>query len=178
MTATSPIIIYTWNGEGMVPLPRFHNVANAQLVVGEQYRMTAVEERSLVSHKHYFAAVHDMWMSLPDAIALQFPNDDTLRYHALIMTGFRRERKFVASSAVEARKLAAWLRPQDGDDYAIISVNENVVVEWKALSQSYKGMPEKGQFHRSKQAVLEWIGDLIGVAPSSTTPEPAVKETA
>jgi hypothetical protein len=173
MSAAAPII-FNWNGEAMVPLSRFHNMANANFVVGENYRLAAVEERSVATHNHFFATIHDKWLSLPDAIAVQFATPEALRKHALIMTGFRKERKFVASSPVEARKLAAWLRPQTvDDDYAIISIAGNTVVEWKAASQSLKAMPEKGRFQASKQAVLEWIDDLLGVAPDSTTPEPA-----
>lgn len=157
-------IVFDWNGEGMVPLPRFARMADADFVIGERYRLAPVEERSVASHNQFFAAVHDRWLSLPDAIAVQFPTEEILRKHALIMTGFRRERKFVASSKEEARKLAAFLRPQSvEDDYAIISVSENVVIEWKALSQSLKGMPTKGQFQASKRAVLEWLDDLLGI---------------
>ena len=171
----STAIIWMWSGEAMIPLPRFHNLVNAEFVVGERYRMTVVEERSTVSHGHYFARLHDQWLSLPDHIATQFPTEQVLRKHALIMTGFRKERKFSASSPLEARKLAAWLRPQGpDDDYTIISVNENVVVEWKAVSQSYRDMPETGRFQASKQAVLDWIDDLLGVKPEAASAEAEV----
>lgn len=156
-------ILYTWSGEAMVPLSRFAPRCDKTFVVGEVYRLDAVEERSQKSHNHYFATLTEMWLSLPDAIAVQFPTVEALRKHALIMTGYRRERKFVTGSPVEARKLAAFLRPQSiDDDYAIISVAGPAVVEWKAMSQSRKAMPEKGQFNRSKQAVLDWVSDLIG----------------
>lgn len=157
-------LVFNWDGEAMVPLPRFARTADREFVIGELYRLAPVEERSVASHNQFFAAVHDRWLSLPDAIAVQFPTEDILRKHALIMTGFRRERKFVASSKEEARKLAAFMRPQSiDDDYTIISVHENVVIEWKALSQSLKGMPTKGQFQASKKATLEWLDALLGV---------------
>lgn len=157
-------IIYSWTGEAMQPLGRFAKKADGRFVVGELYRLTDVEERSIASHNQYFASIHDRWLSLPDDLAVQFPTDELLRKHALILTGYRRERKFVASSKEEARKLAAFLRPQSvDDDYAIISVHENVVVEWKALSQSYKGMPTKGQFQASKQAVIDYLDKLLGI---------------
>lgn len=163
-----PIMVWTWTDDGaMCPLSRFRSMADRELVIGEHYRLQVVEERSEASHSHYFARLHDLWMSLPDDAATQFPTSEMLRKHALIMTGFRRERKFAAASKEEARKLAAFLRPQDlDDDYAIISINENVVLEWRALSQSRKGMPVKGQFYESKTKVLEWIEDLIGVDKS------------
>ena len=159
---TAAPMVFTWNGEAL--LPRHPRIADERLVVGEIYRCDVIEERSIATHSHFFASLHDKWMSLPDHLAIQFPTPESLRKHALIMTGFRRERKFVASSEKEARKLAAFLRPQSSeDDYAIISLHGNVVVEWKAASQSRKAMPEKGQFQRSKVAVLEYVDDMLGI---------------
>jgi hypothetical protein len=157
-------VVFQWTGEAMVPLARFHNVANAQFTVGEYYRMEALEERSLVSHRHFFACVHDAWLNLPDKIAVDFPTDDALRKHALILTGFREERKFVASSPIEARKIAAFIKPRD--EYAIISVNGNIVIEWTAKSQSMKAMGKQA-FADSKDKVLGFVADLIGVAPET-----------
>lgn len=148
----------------MGPMPRFRALCDRDFVIGEHYRLNVVEERSIANHNNYFARIHDLWMSIPDPMTAKFPTEEVLRKHALCMTGFRRERKFACESKAEARKLAAWLRPQDrDDDYAIISVNDNVVVEWKPLSQSLKGMPTKGQFQASRKAVVAWIEDLIGV---------------
>lgn len=157
-------LLFAWDSEAdaMIPHRRFLDEARRTFAHGEHYRLAPIEERSLASHNQYFAAIHDKWLSLPDDIAVDFPTPEALRAHALCMTGFRRERKFVASSREEARKLAAWLRPRDEDSYAIISVHENVVVEWRPLSQSYRAMPRK-QFQESKQAVLDWIDDLLGV---------------
>lgn len=162
-------IIFTYEGDGEFrSLDRFKRRCDTDFVVHEHYRMDVSDERSDATHNHYFASVHDRWMSLPDDLATQFASPEILRKHALIMTGFRRERKFVAASKEEARKLAVFLRPQFvDDDYAIISVNENVVIEWKAMSQSRKAMPEKGQFHRSKTAVLDWLDDLLGITGES-----------
>lgn len=156
------LILYRWTGEVMEPLPRFHNTVNDEFTVGEVYRMEAVEERSMVSHRHFFACVHDAWLNLPDAIATEFPTAEHLRKHALIMTGFRDERKFAASSVKEARAIAAFIRPRD--DYAVISVNGNVVIEWTAKSQSVKAMG-KASFQDSKDKVLSFLADLLGVDP-------------
>ncbi len=157
-------LVFTWDGDAM-QIAHFHRAeADKQYVIGQRYRLVDIEERSQASHNHYFAAVHDVWSSLPDHLVEKFPTEEVLRKHALIMTGFFRERRFAMESPAAARRLAAALKPLDLDeDYAIISVNDCVVIERRPLSQSKKGMPEKGQFNRSKQAVLEWIGDLIGV---------------
>lgn len=160
---TTDPVVYAWDGDHMVPLPRFHNLVNAQFVVGERYRLAEADERSAKSHNHFFAAVSNAWMNLPDDLATQFATPDALRKHALILTGFRKERKFVASSKVEARKIAAFLKPE-GDDYSIIAVNENVIVEWRAESMSYKSMGRK-RFMEAKQATLQFLADLIHVKP-------------
>lgn len=160
-------LLFTWDGEAM-QIAHFHRTeADTQFVIGQRYRLVEIEERSQRSHAHYFAVLHEVWSSLPDSLVEKFPTEEVLRKHALIMQGFFRERRFAAETPAAARRLAAALKPVDLDeDYAIISVNDCVVIERRPLSQSRKGMPEKGQFNRSKQAVLEWIADLVGVAAS------------
>jgi hypothetical protein len=166
---TAPLI-YQWSGEAMVPLPIFRKSADAAFVIGQRYRLIEAEEASSATRGHYFATLHDAWNNLPDRLVPDFPTAEVLRKHSLVMTGFRHERKFVMASPAQARWLATRLRPHDlEDDFAIISVNENVVVEWKPMSQSRKAMPTKGQFRASKDAVLGYIADLIGVKVDDLT---------
>lgn len=168
---TAPVA-YRWNGSALVPLPTFARRCTEAFRTGAVYRLAEVDERSQRSHAHFFAVLHDVWSSLPDHLVERFPTEEVLRKHALIVTGFFRERRFAMESPAAARRLAATLKPVDLDeDYALISVNDCVVVERRPLSQSKKGMPEKGQFNRSKQAVLEWISGLIGVSPDDLPKE-------
>lgn len=153
-------VYFEWDGEVMKPWPRFHNVVNAEYVVGQSYPLVTVEHRSQASHNHYFARLTDLWANLPERIAVQFPSEDHLRAHALCMTGYRNERQFVCSSNAEALRLAAFLRPVN--EYAIISVAGHAVVEWTAQSQSKKAMG-KDRFQKSKDDVLNYVEDLIGV---------------
>lgn len=164
MSAHGPIQ-YAWTDDGtMRPLARFTREADKRFVIGETYTLVEQEERSRVSHAHFFARLHDLWLALPDSVALQFPNAETLRKHALIMTGWRKERKLALSSAEEARKVAAFMTGH-GDDYTLVSVAGNVVIEWTARSQSTRadGM-RKAEFQRSKDDVLGWIEGLIAEA--------------
>ncbi len=153
-------VYFQWDGEVMRPWPRFHNVVNAEYVVGQSYPLVTVEGRSLASHNHYFARLTDLWETLPERTAVQFPSVDHLRAHALCMTGHRNERQFVCASNAEALRLAAFLRPVN--EYAIISVNECAVVEWTAQSQSRKAMG-KDRFQKSKDDVLAFAEELVGV---------------
>src|SRR3990167_2345512 len=165
---TDTPLLFRWSGDTMEPLGRHHERCNELFVVGEIYRMNAVEERSLASHNHFFAALHDAWLNLPDEKAMGFPTAEALRKHALIMTGHRDERKFSASSPAEARKIAAFLKPRD--EYAIISFAGNVVLEWTAKSQSRKAMGGP-TFQKSKDDVLDFVAGLIDVPRETLSAE-------
>lgn len=158
-------LIFEWNGEAMVPMQRFHNIANAEYVVGQLYKMDVMEERSLASHNHYFASLTDLWLTLPERLAVSFPSVEHLRKHALCLTGYRDERTFVAASKAEALRLAAFIRPVD--EYAIVSVNEATVVVWTAQSQSRRAMG-KDRFQQSKDDVTAYVEEMIGVKPQAS----------
>lgn len=151
-----------WTGETFEPLnPFWKRRADAELVVGEVYRLVEHQDRSGVSHRHYFASINDAWQNLPESIAERFMAPDHLRKYALVKCGFYEERTFVASSKAEARKLAAFIRPREG--FTVISVNENIVIERIAKSQNMRAMGKK-EFQASKQAVLEFLAELVGIA--------------
>lgn len=152
---------FTWDGNRLIPA-NFLDV-DGVLVVGESYRVDIIAERTAQSHGHYFAVLSDLWGTLPERLSGRFPNPEILRKHALIMSGYRHERTLILNSPDQAERVATFLRNVTGD-YQIISVSGNVVVEWKPLSQSRAGMPTKGQFQESKEAVIRWIEDLIGAA--------------
>ena len=159
---TSIPIIFQWDGETMVPLRRFHNRVNAEFVVGEFYRMEVVADRSDRSHSHYFAALTEAWRNLPDDIAIDYPSVEHFRKRGLIATGHYDERRFVASSQAEARKILAFLRPTD--EFAVFAIAGPVVIERRAKSQAKKAMGGP-TFQKSKTDVLEWASSLIGVTP-------------
>lgn len=158
-------LLFQWTGDSMAPLGRHAARCDAEFTIGEIYRCEVIAERSMRSHRHFFATVHEAWLNLPDHLALQFANDSTLRKHALIMKGYRKERKLALSSPEEARKVAAFLKPRGGDEYSIVSVNGSVVIEWTAMSQSKRDMGGP-TFQKSKDDVLDFIADLIGVETS------------
>jgi hypothetical protein len=156
---TAPIYA-EWTGEAFMPPTRFRKALDASLVVGERYKLEIIEERSAKSHAHYFAQLHDIWMSLPDHEAERFPTVDHLRAYALIREGFRETRDIVASSKAEAQRIAAFVRPMD--EYAVVIVKDCVVRVATARSQSMRAMG-KSDFQRSKDAVLSYAASLIGV---------------
>jgi hypothetical protein len=151
-------LLYIWDGEVFRPLPHFVARANKQFVVGLRYRLIEEEERSIESHRHQFAAIREHWQNWPEWLDLQFGSADDLRKHALIMSGWRHERRWVLSTNKDARLLAASL-DEGAREYALISTSGNVVIKWTARSQRQRGegCMNKKDFQKSKTDVLEWI---------------------
>lgn len=156
---TTHVIPFEWTGEAMQPLPNFAKRCDEKFVVGERYRLEVVEERSLRSHNHFFAAVHDAWLNLPHEYTSRFPTAEHLRKWALIKSGWRDERSIVVDSQKQAIELAAFMRPID--DYAVILARNGVVIHMTAKSQSMRAMG-KADFQRSKDDVLRVCSELIG----------------
>lgn len=154
-------ITFTWDGEYMVPLPRFARLCDRRFVVGETYPLDVAEPRSRASHNHYFAAIHDAWLNLRDEYADDFPSDEHLRKWALIRAGFCDKRSIVCASKAEAQRVAAFMKPMD--TYAVVAASEAVVTVYTAQSQSIKAMGNK-IFQDSKQKVLDIVADMIGVS--------------
>lgn len=149
---------YRWSGEVMEPL--VPSVANAQFTAGETYRLEVWEERSANSHNHYFAALNEGWLNLPDIFTGQFPTSEHLRKWLLIRTGHRDERTIVTGSKAEARRLAAFIRPMD--EFAVVQVHEASISVFTAKSQSARAMG-RAAFQKSKSDVLDALAEMIGV---------------
>lgn len=152
-------IIFEWDGEVMRPIARHRRLASQQYILGQRYIMTAIERRSWASHNHYFAALHDAWLNLPEDQAERFPTPEHLRKYALIKCGYADERSIVCSSSAEALRVAAFVRPMN--DYALVTIAGRVVRLFTAKSQSMRAMGRK-EFQASKKAVLDYVASLIG----------------
>lgn len=161
MTALAPLP-FEWTGEFMVPLASFRRRADAQFVIGERYMLTEQNERSMRSHRHFFASVHDGWLNLPEHMTERFPTSEHLRKWCLIKAGFCDTQTHVCSSKAEAVRTAAFIRPMD--EFAVITVNEATVTRYTAQSQSTRAMG-KERFQESKTAVLEIIAEMVGTTP-------------
>lgn len=151
-------VLFQWTGEEMQPLPRFAKACDAEFTVGEVYRMEVQEQRSLISHNHYFATLQEMFLSLPESADERIRSADHLRKFALIRLGYRDEKSFLCASKAEARRMAAFVQPMD--DYAIVTVHEAMVVVWTAKSQSMKAMG-KADFQKSKDDVLQYCQGIL-----------------
>ena len=162
MTASLTILVdfdgKTFTPAGDVWLKRARDAFDA----GERYRLEFRESRSENSHRHYHAALDEIWMNLPDNLAERWPTPDAMRKWLLIKCGFRNETLHVCADKAEARKLVAFIRPIDNQ--AVVIARDNVVIVWTARSQSYRAMPTKDEFQRSKSAVLDAAAALLKIA--------------
>ena len=152
-------IVYRWTGEKFEPSTNYQaHLAGQRYEEGQLVALTEFHQRSDKSHDHYFATLHDMWLSLPEELSKDFPNEDVLRAHALIETGYCNKRQLVCRSAKEAERMAAFMKPSQ--PLAIITAEGCVVTEWTAESQAYRAMGKK-RFQESKDAVLDWVNGLL-----------------
>lgn len=150
-----------WRDGTFVPEGRTALFCNDEFGEGEVVSFERHEERSTVSHNHYFACIQEGWNNLPEKDE-RFPNPDSLRKWALIRNGYCTESSIVCSSPEQAHTVAAFMGYTEG---VIIVVRESVVKRYIAKSQSLKAM-NKQEFQQSKDVVLDTIAELIRVKRS------------
>ncbi|HEX7767095.1 MAG TPA: hypothetical protein VF443_10300 [Nitrospira sp.] len=161
MTQDTPIEC-VWTGEVFQPTSLYQvRRADKQFAKGEILRIVHEPERSHNSHAHYFATVNEAWRNLPPLMAERFPSPDHLRKWALIKAGYCNTHSMPCSSATEARRLAAFIRPMD--EFSVVTVERSMVTMYTSQSQSYRSMDKK-TFQESKDKVLEVLAVEIGVA--------------
>lgn len=164
----APPIKFHWDGEVMIPASRYWaSQCDQHFVVGQTYRMVEEQERSSQSHRHEFAFIKEAWNSFPDHLLRDYPSPEHLRKHGLIRKGFCTMKQYACPTRAEAERLMATLK-DNVDTYALVVLDEDrpVVSVLTAESQSYRAM-KKMRFQESKQALMEFIGDLIGVDPAT-----------
>lgn len=163
MRAPMPVK-FRWDGEAMVPPSGYWSrEADKQFVVGEVYRLAEEHERSQVSHNHEFAFLAEAWNSLPDHLIDQYPSVEHLRKKGLIAKGHCTMTQHACTSIAEAERLEAAITSHV-DTYAVVRRRGSVVTVYEAASQSYRAMG-KAMFQQSKTDLMEFVGDLLGVAP-------------
>ena len=141
--------------------------AAARYAVGNTYLLAETRLRSRRSHDHYFAALHDAWLNLPEAVSGSFPTEEHLRKYALIKTGFYKLQIDVMDTERDAMRLAVACRRHD---FVIVTVTGSAVYRYSPMSQSKEAMGHD-EFQRSKQAVLDYLAELIKVDPDTLRAE-------
>lgn len=143
-----------------------------RFVIGEAYPMDEAYQRSVKTHGHQFAFVHDAWVNLPEEYARApfAASPEHLRKFALISTGWCDTQAYVCSSHAEALRWAANIKPLD--EFSIVTVKASTVLRHTAKSQSMRAMG-RDDFKASKDAIMDWIEDLISVPRGTLAKEAA-----
>lgn len=148
-------------GERYVAGPAYDKVlADAQ----DMAERLARKDRSVQTHRHYFARIKDLWETLPESVAAApyAKSPDHLRKHALIQTGHC-ETDVVDCESHQVALAAAPIIAKNArraHGYALIVVRDTMIVCTVPKSQSFKAM-DKDEFQASKQAVLDWIEGFL-----------------
>ena len=153
-------ILFTWNGDAMVPHPRFKRLCDQYFTVHEEYPLEVVENRSLAGHRGFMASVAEGWNNLSEENAKHFPSPEHLRKWALVQCGYASLEETVFDSERDARKFAAMVRRHE--EYAVIKVKGNVVQIWTPRSQAMYGPDrmKRPEFEESSRAVLDLIATM------------------
>jgi hypothetical protein len=155
------MMAFTWNGEAMVPMRR--EAAARAYEAGRRYWLEEVSERSWISHQQQFAWINEAWSNLPERLTDTFPTPEHLRKAALIATGWHRETIIDAGNRPGALRVAAFVEGED--EFADVVTRGPTVIVRKARSQRMHGHDrmDKAEFQKSKDDILGWIANLIGV---------------
>lgn len=154
--------IFVWDGDAMIPLPRFKRLCDQLYAVHEEYPLVVLENRSQASHNHYFAALAEAHANLAEEYARKYPTPEHMRSSALVEEGYCTETDHVLDTPKDAKAFAIMLRR--AAPYSIIKISGSVVKEFQPVSQSRAAM-KKQPFEDSKAAVLARVA-----AWSRTTP--------
>jgi hypothetical protein len=102
------------------------------------------------ARRRYFAIVKESFENLPAHLEEKFPTAEHLRKWCLIRAGWCEIKDLVTTSKSQSHEIAALMRHLDR--YAVISVNEQLVIVATAKSQTRKAQP-KAQFMETAQKV-------------------------
>lgn len=177
MTGGAPIV-FTWTDDGaMKPLDRFARLADKRFVVGLEYPLEIHYPRSKVSHDHEFAWLGEAWATLPERYKHEpwALSPDHLRKYCLIRKGFCNTQTYACGSRSEAERWAQNLRPID--EYSLVTVEGTTVYRFTAESQSYRAMGAR-RFQESKQAIFDYIAELLEVSPDELARSTGVQRPA
>ena len=153
---------FVWTGKAMIPA--MANLAAAVYEEDAEYWLVPHDPISQRSRGHYHACLRTGWENLPERVAARFPSEAHLRKYLLIATGYRDERVIEVGSKRGAERVAAYIRGKD--EFAVVKVQNTVVIEWTARSQDGRHMSRK-EFQLSKDATLDALAQMIGVERSA-----------
>ncbi|WP_316205777.1 hypothetical protein [Bradyrhizobium sp. SZCCHNS1012] len=174
----TPQVIYEWTGEVMRPLAYHKELAAREFEPGKRYKLIEFNERSEVTHDHFFATVTAYWQHWPENYERELPSADHLRKHALIRTGHYIQ-TVMAHPSVQAATfyVSQFKQYVDYAEGSIVAGANGVATVMRIAKTQKKNVMEAEEFQKSKQDVLEFCASVTGVAPEDMKRE-AKKERA
>jgi|SRR5262245_34295238 len=154
-------LMFHWDGEVMRPLRYFRERAAVQFKLDEVYKLAEIGDRSINSHKHYFACLGEAFKNLPEDVEGQWRDVDDLRKWALTYTEFQDIKRHETKTMREAIAVAKAL--SEIPVYVRIEFDNTTVIAHYPHSQSFNLMPSQRTFQRSKQQVLDVLARKLGI---------------
>lgn len=159
-------IVFTWDGERMIPLSRFQSLCQKQFTAGHRY--TLAPGRSQISHDHFFACVDKAWQNWPEDYPRPLASADHLRKHALIQTGhYEQSVGHFGTNEKAVEHVRMFLRHVD---YAEYSIAEDVAVVRVAKTQKKAAM-NASEFQQSKEDVLGFLSSVLRIDVTTLSSE-------
>lgn len=156
-----------WDDERdvFVPARKFIGQLKKLYADGKAIWLEQIQFRSMDSHRHLFAELHERWESMPEYIRSRFIDEDHLRKYALIRTGWVRAMRHIPFTSREDAITGAVVAKLV-DSYALVTIDENVVTIYVARSQKMSGFRSmnNSDFQKSKTDVLSFLDELLGIA--------------
>lgn len=162
-----PVMIRArWHDGALHPVGNYPTAwLHDTLAEGEIVSFEVLRDRSMNSHRHQFAEIRDAWEHLPENVrdAPWAQSPETLRKHALIVTGYCDVETIDAGSKAAAERVSAYVGAlaRKAHGYALTVVSGPLVRCYTPHSQSVRAMGGK-EFQQSKTRVLDWIAAQIG----------------
>lgn len=155
------LVIY--DGEHFIPHPRFKRMVDQQFAVHEEVALIRSEERSMSSHRGYFASLHEGYLNLAEVYAQEFDSEEHLRHWCLCKEGYCTRDEYELNTADDARTLRIVLKAQNKS--TIVRVEGNKVIVYTPESQAVPAMG-KERFEASKIAVLARVASMANTTPA------------
>lgn len=156
-------VVCVWDGNVMIPLPRFKRLCDSQFAINEEYPLMIVENRSMASHNHYFAALSEGYSNLAEEYAQEFDSIEHMRHWCLCREGYCTQDRYELNTAEDARTMLKVLKAQNRS--TIVKVTGTVVIVYSPESQSMAAM-KKQRFEESKDAVLARVASMARTTPA------------
>jgi hypothetical protein len=162
-------IEFVWDGTAMTPTERYARAARQVFVEpGSIHVLAPYEERNMKFHNKCFAALHEAWVNLPEAVAARWPQGEEHFRKWLLCnkSRFYRETEAVFATKDEALRAAVFARAGD-EDYVFVYGPRQHPDGWQVIKRTPRSQAlhrmNVSDFEESMTQILDAAGEFIGV---------------